>query len=78
MWRHSSIADSRPGRLSSSAPEPWPVRRIFPLWWNGLPFAAVIAGSLRPTLAIAGHTLHVDQRRLDAPSAADITPEDIK
>lgn len=78
MWRHSSIADSRPGQLSCRAPEPWPVGQMIPPWWNGLPFVGAIAASLGPTLAIAGHTLHVDQHGLDVPSAAHITPEDIK
>jgi hypothetical protein len=54
------------------------VRRIFPLWWNGQPFAAGIAGSLGPTFVIADHTLHVDQRRPDGRTAANITPENIK
>jgi hypothetical protein len=52
MWRHRSIADSRPEQLSSSAPEPWPVGQILPLWWIRLPFVAVIAGP-GPTVAIA-------------------------
>jgi hypothetical protein len=43
MWRHSSIAYSRAGQLSSSAPEVWPLGQIVPPWWNRLPFVAVIA-----------------------------------
>ena len=65
MWRHSSIADARPEQPSSSAPEPWSLGEILPPWWNGLPFVAVIAGSLGPALAIAGVWYYSSPRYTD-------------
>jgi hypothetical protein len=38
MWRHRSIADSRPGHLSSRAPAPCTLGEILPPWWNRLAF----------------------------------------
>lgn len=35
MWRHCSIADSRLGQLSPSAPEICPLGQIVPPWWDG-------------------------------------------